>query len=57
MFKYRLMISDFYKIPIDNVEKLVPNVFDKKKVCPSLLKLATLFKVEIKTKAGTSRIT
>ena len=51
------MISDFYKIPIDNVEKLVPNVFDKKKVCPSLLKLATLFKVEIKTKAGTSRIT
>ena len=29
----------------------------KKKVCPSLLKLATLFKVEIKTKAGTSRIT
>ena len=31
MFKYRLMISDFYKIPIDNVEKMVPNVFDKKK--------------------------
>ena len=25
------MISDFYKIPIDYVEKLVPNVFDKKK--------------------------
>ena len=25
------MIADFYNIPIDNVKKLVPNIFDKEK--------------------------
>ena len=28
---YQLKIADFYKIPIDNVKKLVPNFFDKEK--------------------------
>ena len=27
--KYQLMIADFYKIPIENVKKLVPNIFEK----------------------------
>ena len=26
---YQLKIGDFYKIPIGNVKKLVPNFFDK----------------------------
>ena len=26
---YQLKIADFYNIPINNVEKLVPNCFDK----------------------------
>ena len=29
--KYKLMISDFYNIPINNVKKLVLNIFDKGK--------------------------
>ena len=29
--KYQLMIADFYKIPINNVKKLVPNIFEKEK--------------------------
>ena len=29
---YQLMITDFYKKPFDNVQKLVPNFFDKKHV-------------------------
>ena len=28
---YQLKIADFYSIPIGNVEKLVPNFFDKEK--------------------------
>ena len=28
---YQMMIADHYNIPIDNVKKLVPNVFDKEK--------------------------
>ena len=43
------MIAYFYKIPIGNVKKLVPNVFDKIK-CAFWWKLGTLFKTRIKTK-------
>ena len=28
---YQLKIADLYNIPIDNVKKLVPNLFDKEK--------------------------
>ena len=28
---YQLKIADLYNIPISNVKKLVPNVFDKEK--------------------------
>ena len=31
LFSYQLKISDFYKIPIGNVKKLMPNIFYKKK--------------------------
>ena len=31
LFNYQLKIADFYNIPIGNVRKLVPNVFDKEK--------------------------
>ena len=29
--EYQLRIADHYKIPIGNVEKLMPNFFDKEK--------------------------
>ena len=31
MSEYQLKISELYNIPIGNVEKLVPNLFDKEK--------------------------
>ena len=30
-FEYQLIIAVFYNIPIGNVEKFVPNFFDKEK--------------------------
>ena len=30
---YQLKIADLYNIPTANVEKLVPNFFDKEKYC------------------------
>ena len=46
---YQLKIADFYNIPIGNFKKLVPNFFDKKKMC-FIKKLATLRETRIKTK-------
>ena len=45
--EYQLKIPDLYSISIANVKKLVPNIFDKKKVRP---------KTRIETKKKTSRI-
>ena len=45
--EYQLKIPDLYNIPIVNVKKLVPNIFDKKKVGR---------KTRIETKKNTSRI-
>ena len=47
LFKYQLVIADFYNIPIGNVKKLVPNFFDKKSIC---FIMRTLFDARIKTK-------
>ena len=49
MSKYQLLIADFYEIPIGSFKKLVPNFYDKKKICASLSKLTHLFKARIKT--------
>ena len=55
--EYQLKIADLYNIPIGNVKKLEPNVFNKKKVCASLWELITLLvETRIKTKKNTSRI-
>ena len=45
--EYQLKIPDLYSISIANVKKLVPNIFDKKKV---------RLKTRIETKKKTSRI-
>ena len=34
--EYQLKIADLHNIPIGKVKKLVPNFFDKKKICDSL---------------------
>ena len=46
---YQLKIGNLYNIPIGNVKKLVPNVFDREKYA-SLWKLTTILKTRIKTK-------
>lgn len=46
---YQLNVPDDYNTPIGNVEKLVPNIFEKK-MHASLEKLETLFKTRPKNK-------
>ena len=31
LYEYQLKTADLYNIPVGNVKKLVPNLFDKKK--------------------------
>ena len=49
---YQIKITDFYKIPIDNVKKLVPKCFDKEKylIHYENLKLELDLYLRIKTK-------
>ena len=42
------MIVDFYKIPVANIKKLVPNLFCERKIPASLWKVATLLKTRIR---------
>ena len=55
LFEYQLKIADLYNIPICNVEKLVPNFFDKEE-CDSLWKLTTYWRLGLKPKKNTSHI-
>ena len=48
--EYWFKISDVYNIPIDNINKLVPNCFEKRKVCTLLWKLEHLLEATVKTK-------
>ena len=43
----QLRIVDFYNIPIGNVKKLMPNIFDKRKIS---WKHTTLLKITMKAK-------
>ena len=54
MSEYQLNIEYLYSIPISNVEKLVPNFFDKEKYVPHYENLQ--LKTRIKTKKDTSHI-
>ena len=47
--KYKLMIADIYSIAIGIIKNSVPNFIDKK-VCASLQKLITLFKVKVEAR-------
>ena len=50
------MLADLYNVAIGTVKKLVPNFFNKKKVCSLLWKLKTLFKIRIESEANTPHI-
>ena len=45
--EYQLKIADHCNIPIGNVKNIVPNFFDKGKICDSLWKLKTLSEARI----------
>ena len=49
---YQIEIVDFYNTPVDNVKKLLPNLFDKESMC-LIMKLKTLLKIRIKAKKYT----
>ena len=53
--EYQLKIADLYNFPIGNVKNLVPNFFDKKRMCYIRI-LATLLETRIKTLKSTSHI-
>ena len=47
---YQLKIADLYNIPIDNVKKLVPNLFDKEKYVIHYEKLQLYLRLGLKLK-------
>ena len=53
---YQLKIANLYNIPIGNVKKLVPNVFDKENYVVHYEKLNLYWSLELKLKRNTSRI-
>ena len=50
LFNYQLKITDFYKIPIENVKKLVSNFFDKEIYVIHYKNLKLYLKLELKLK-------
>ena len=56
LFDYELKIADLYNIPIGNVKKLVPNLFDKEKYMIHYEKLQLYLRLGLKLKKNTSRI-
>ena len=55
LYEYQLKTADLYNIPVGNVKKLVPNLFDKKKRRNSVW-IEALLETRIETKKNTSRI-
>ena len=53
---YQLKIANLYNIPIGNVKKLVPNVFDKENYVVHYEKLNLYWSLGLKLKRNTSRI-
>ena len=50
LFKYQLMIADFYNVPISNVKKLVLNFFDKGKYVLQYKNLQLYLRLGLKLK-------
>ena len=50
MSEYQLKISELYNIPIGNVEKLVPNLFDKEKYVIHYENLQLYWRLRLKLK-------
>ena len=46
--QYQLKIADLYNIPIGNVQKLVPNFFDKEKYVLHYENLQVYLRLELK---------
>ena len=53
--EYQIKIADLYNIPIGNVKKLLPNLFDEEKYVIHYENLK-LYQTRIETKKKTSRI-
>ena len=54
--KYQLKIADLYNIPIGNVKKIVPNLFDKGKYMIHYENLQLYLRLRLKQKNNTLRI-